>query len=42
MECSGGSAANTIAVMAGLGAKCAFMGKVKDDAFGKIFAHDIR
>ena len=42
VECSGGSAANTIAVMAGLGAKCAFMGKVKDDAFGKIFAHDIR
>ncbi|HBT43987.1 MAG TPA: adenosine kinase [Rhodospirillaceae bacterium] len=42
MECSGGSAANTIAVMARLGAKCAFMGKVKDDAFGRIFGHDIR
>lgn len=42
MECSGGSAANTIAVMAGLGAKCAFAGKVKNDAFGRIFIHDIR
>ena len=42
MECSGGSAANTIAVMAQLGARCAFMGKVKNDAFGRIFAHDIR
>ena len=41
-ECSGGSAANTIAVMAGLGAKCAFAGKVKNDAFGRIFTHDIR
>lgn len=42
MECSGGSAANTIAVLAGLGAKTAFMGKVKNDAFGRIFSHDIR
>lgn len=42
LECSGGSAANTIAVLAGLGGKAAFMGKVKDDAFGRIFAHDIR
>jgi len=42
MECSGGSAANTIAVLAGLGAKTAFMGKVRNDAFGRIFAHDIR
>lgn len=42
LECSGGSAANTIAVMAGLGAKCAFAGKVKNDAFGRIFAHDIQ
>ena len=42
IECSGGSAANTIAVMAGLGAKCAFAGKVRNDAFGRIFAHDIQ
>lgn len=42
IECSGGSAANTIAVMAGLGAKCAFAGKVKNDAFGRIFSHDIQ
>ena len=30
IECSGGSAANTIAVLASLGGKCAFIGKVKD------------
>ncbi|MEK9672053.1 MAG: adenosine kinase [Rhodospirillaceae bacterium] len=41
-ECSGGSAANTIAVLAGLGGKAAFMGKVRDDELGRIFAHDIR
>lgn len=41
VECSGGSAANTIACLAGLGGKGAFIGKVKDDALGKIFAHDI-
>jgi sugar/nucleoside kinase (ribokinase family) len=42
IECSGGSAANTIACLASLGAKGAFIGKVKDDALGKIFAHDIK
>jgi sugar/nucleoside kinase (ribokinase family) len=42
VECSGGSAANTIACLANLGAKGAFIGKVKDDALGKIFAHDIK
>lgn len=42
VECSGGSAANTIACLANLGAKSAFIGKVKDDALGKIFAHDIK
>jgi sugar/nucleoside kinase (ribokinase family) len=39
---SGGSAANTIAGMAALGAKCAFIGQVADDQLGDIFAHDIR
>ena len=39
---SGGSAANTIAGMAALGAKCAFIGQVADDQLGHIFAHDIR
>ncbi|MBI1328214.1 MAG: adenosine kinase [Alphaproteobacteria bacterium] len=40
-ECSGGSAANTAAGVAGLGARVLFIGKVKDDQFGDIFTHDI-
>ena len=42
VENSGGSAANTIAGVAGFGARAAFVGKVKDDKLGKAFAHDIR
>ena len=41
VECSGGSAANTIAGLASLGNKTAFIGKVKDDQLGRIFRHDI-
>ena len=41
-ECSGGSAANTIAALASIGAPCAFVGKVRDDQLGQVFAHDIR
>lgn len=41
-EISGGSAANTLAGLAALGAECAFIGQVADDQFGKVFAHDIR
>ncbi len=41
-EVSGGSAANTIAGLGMLGAKAAYVGKVKDDQLGAIFAHDIR
>jgi sugar/nucleoside kinase (ribokinase family) len=41
-EMSGGSAANTLAGLAQLGAKCAFIGQVADDQFGQVFAHDIR
>ncbi|RVU05089.1 adenosine kinase [Novosphingobium umbonatum] len=41
-EVSGGSAANTLAGLAALGAKCAFIGQVADDQFGRVFAHDIR
>ncbi|WP_432265031.1 adenosine kinase [Croceicoccus esteveae] len=41
-EISGGSAANTLAGLAGLGARCAFIGKVADDQLGDVFAHDIR
>ncbi|MBN9559168.1 MAG: adenosine kinase [Alphaproteobacteria bacterium] len=40
-ESSGGSAANTCAVAAALGAKVAYLGKVADDTLGTVFAHDI-
>jgi sugar/nucleoside kinase (ribokinase family) len=42
VEISGGSAANTIVGVASLGARASFVGKVKDDALGRVFAHDIR
>jgi sugar/nucleoside kinase (ribokinase family) len=42
IEVSGGSAANTIVGSAGLGARAAFIGKVRDDELGRVFAHDIR
>lgn len=42
VEMSGGSAANTIVGLASLGARSAFIGKVKDDGLGRAFAHDIR
>src|SRR6202023_2212179 len=42
VEISGGSAANTIVGCASLGGCAAFVGKVKDDALGQVFAHDIR
>ncbi len=41
-EISGGSAANTLAGMAALGAQCVFIGQVADDQLGAVFAHDIR
>lgn len=41
-EISGGSAANTIAAIAHLGGNTAYVGKVKDDQLGAIFAHDLR
>ena len=42
VETSGGSAANTIVGVASLGARAAFVGKVKQDDLGRAFAHDIR
>jgi sugar/nucleoside kinase (ribokinase family) len=42
VESSGGSAANTIAGLAALGGRGAFVGKVRNDQLGGIFAHDIR
>jgi sugar/nucleoside kinase (ribokinase family) len=42
VEASGGSAANTVAGLAALGARAGFIGKVSNDQFGGIFRHDIR
>ncbi|QWG18349.1 adenosine kinase [Bradyrhizobium sediminis] len=41
-EMSGGSAANTIVGLANLGARAAYVGKVKDDQIGRLYTHDIR
>jgi sugar/nucleoside kinase (ribokinase family) len=41
-EISGGSAANTIAGVASFGGRAAFIGTVKNDVLGGVFAHDIR
>jgi sugar/nucleoside kinase (ribokinase family) len=42
VQVSGGSAANTIAGVASLGAYAGYVGKVGDDEFGRFFAHDLR
>ncbi len=42
VQVSGGSAANTIAGVASLGGKAAFLGKVRNDQLGTAFTHDIR
>jgi sugar/nucleoside kinase (ribokinase family) len=42
IEISGGSAGNTLAGIAALGGRGAFIGKVRDDQLGGIFRHDIR
>jgi sugar/nucleoside kinase (ribokinase family) len=39
---SGGSAANSIACIAALGGKAGFVGRVRNDELGAVFAHDIR
>jgi len=39
---SGGSAANTIVGVASLGARAAYVGKVKSDEVGALYSHDIR
>src|SRR4051794_37487972 len=41
-EMSGGSAANTIVGTASLGARAAYVGKVRDDQIGRLYSHDIR
>ncbi len=42
VEVSGGSAANTMAGLASLGSRAAFVGRVAVDQLGAVFAHDIR
>jgi sugar/nucleoside kinase (ribokinase family) len=41
-EVSGGSAANTAAGVAQLDGRAAFIGRVADDTFGRLYAHDLR
>ena len=41
-EASGGSAGNTIAGVASLGGRAAYIGKVAQDQLGDVFAHDIQ
>ncbi len=41
VESSGGSAGNSCAVAASLGARVGFLGKVADDEAGRVFRHDI-
>ena len=41
-EVSGGSCANTIAALASLGGNAAYIGRVRDDQLGEVFAHDMR
>ncbi len=41
-EVSGGSCANTIAGLAALGGRGAYIGRVRDDQLGRVFSHDIR
>lgn len=42
IEMSGGSCGNTVAGLASLGARCAYVGRVRNDQLGEIFRHDVR
>jgi sugar/nucleoside kinase (ribokinase family) len=42
VECSGGSAANTLVGLASLGGEGAYVGKVRDDGLGQVFRRDIQ
>jgi sugar/nucleoside kinase (ribokinase family) len=42
IECSGGSAANTMAGIASLGGRGGYIGKIAADQLGDVFRHDIR
>ena len=41
VEVSGGSAANTLAGLVSLGGRGAYIGKVRDDALGRLFSEDL-
>lgn len=41
-EMSGGSAGNTLASFASFGGKAAFIGKVANDQFGRVYRHDMK
>ena len=41
VEMSGGSCANSMAALAAMGGRAGFIGRVRDDQFGKVFAHDM-
>ena len=42
IEISGGSAANTVAGVASLGSRAAYIGRVNDDQLGEVYTHDLR
>jgi sugar/nucleoside kinase (ribokinase family) len=42
IECSGGSAANTMVGIASLGGRAGYIGKIAADQLGDVFRHDIR
>ncbi len=42
VEVSGGSVANTVAGIAGLGGRPGYIGKVRNDQLGEIFRHDLQ
>jgi sugar/nucleoside kinase (ribokinase family) len=42
VEISGGSAANTVVGVASFGGSAHYVGKVRDDQLGEVFAHDLR
>jgi len=42
IETSGGSAGNTVAGIASLGGRAAFLGKVADDQLGEVYEHDMK
>jgi sugar/nucleoside kinase (ribokinase family) len=42
LEISGGSAGNTVAGAAMMGARCAFIGQVAQDQLGEVYVHDLK